>query len=89
MGDIYGLNANWGYSEFLGFVYVDAPWVYQVHHGWLGVAGIGSPTAGGTPFWMQSVDLGWVFAGSANAGDFYHGNGGGAWASDNFITPVP
>jgi hypothetical protein len=64
IGWVYGLTPEWGYSFFMGYVYMaDLPYVYQVDIGWLYLATSTPPT-----YWFFNLDLGWIFVDDGNGG---------------------
>jgi hypothetical protein len=89
IGWVYGHTPEWGFSLFMGFVYMaDLPYVYQIDFGWFFLANA-TPVSGGTSFWFHNQSLGWVFAIDSYGGFFQAEFNDPAWSYDNFLNPNP
>lgn len=88
IGEVYGYSSFWGYSEFMGTVYLNgSPWVYQAHFGWIYVLSAIAQEDGSTAYWMYQPDLGYMFVRDYLGGFFQYEDSG--WMEDNFLDPNP
>jgi hypothetical protein len=89
LGWVYGYTPEWGYSIFMGTVYMaNLPYVYQVDFGWFYMSAA-IPISGGTTYWFYSSSLGWVFVNDTYGGFFQAEFNNPAWSFDNFLSPNP
>jgi hypothetical protein len=89
IGWVYGYTPEWGYSLWMGFVYMaNLPYIYQIDFGWFYLS-TADPIAGGTTFWFYSQTLGWVFVNDTFGGFFQAEFNNPAWSFDNFLSPNP
>jgi hypothetical protein len=87
IGYVYGYTENWGYSIFMGFVYLEAyPWIYQSNFSWLYKLGSSPLDGGGTSFWFYNSELGNIYVADNEGGWFRSQNTGWAW--NNFLNPL-
>jgi hypothetical protein len=87
LGYMYGSNADWGYSYFLGFLDMNLPWVYQASFGWMYFYDA-VPSEGA--YWFYSPTIGWIYVKGNGGGKFQtNDGGGGGWISNNFLKPRP
>ncbi|HSH09497.1 MAG TPA: hypothetical protein VK995_03865 [Oceanipulchritudo sp.] len=70
IGWVYGYTPEWGYSLFMGFVYMDLPWIYQIYHGWNYLSSSFPLTPQGLGFFMYNVNDSWIYT-QDNYGGFY------------------
>ena len=85
IGWVFGYTPEWGYSTFMGFVYMGyLPWIYQVPFGYMALVQA-TPSGSGTIFWFYSPTMGWVFADDTFGGFFQSENAD--WAYNNFLNP--
>ena len=85
IGWVYGYTANWGYSVFMGFVYMQGNYIYQIPFGWMYLFSSTPIQGGGTYYWFYSSTLGWIYVNDTFGGFFQAENNG--WAYDNFLDP--
>jgi hypothetical protein len=68
---VYGYTPAWGYSLFMGFVYMaDSPWIYSVNRGWTYVYPSFPLSPSGLGFYMYNVVDGYIYT-QDNYGGFY------------------
>lgn len=84
MGYMYGANADWGYSYYMGFMEMSLPWVYQASFGWMYLYDADLST---DVVWLYSPTLGWIYTKTTWGGKFLVNDGGG-WLANHFLKPV-
>lgn len=83
---VYGYTPQWGYSLFMGFVYMDLPWIYQINHGWTYLSGSFALNPEGLGFYMYNATDGWIYT-QDNYGGFYWLIGTNPAVWKNFFNP--
>jgi hypothetical protein len=87
IGYVWGYTQNIGYSLYMGYIYMQMPYVYHyTAFGWFYYAD-SIPLNPGTAHWFYSQSLGWVYVNDTYGGFFQAENKG--WAFNNFLSPTP
>jgi hypothetical protein len=87
IGYVYGYTETWGYSVFMGSVYMDSyPWIYQIPFDWIYHISSFPNIPTGTNLWFYNSTLGNIFVSDGEGGWFRAQNTGWAW--DNFLNPL-
>jgi hypothetical protein len=84
LGYMYGADAQWAYSYYMGFMTMNMPWVYQASFGWMYFY---QAVPAEDAYWFYSPTLGWVYTKSTWGGLFQSNNGSG-WFTNNFRNPA-
>lgn len=87
IGSVYGYSEVWGYSIFMGTVYMNnLPWIYHTHFGWIYLISAIPQVGGGTAFWMYNTSLGNIYV-IDGYGGFFQWQKNSGWQLDNFLSP--
>jgi hypothetical protein len=87
IGWVYGYSPNWGYSIFMGYVYMQGNWMYQASYGWMYFYGSFALEGGGLGIYFYDSDEGFIYT-QDNYGGFFWIIGTNPAVWKNFLNPA-